>query len=107
MAINDGVRHLVRMVMDEKERRTPRRARALSLSTARKCCMTTKATEGGDTPRKRRARKPRIDTMIRQAEKAGKIVMSVTVEGVTLTFGQPRPAKHNSWDDLEETGTRQ
>jgi hypothetical protein len=56
--------------------------------------------------RKRRERKPNVATMIKQAEKTGKTVTSVTVEGVTLTFDQPSPAKRTSWDDLE-TGTRQ
>jgi hypothetical protein len=56
--------------------------------------------------RRRRERKPSIRTMIKQAEKAGKTVTSVTVDGVTLMFDQPSPAKHSSWDDLE-TGTRQ
>jgi hypothetical protein len=49
------------------------------------------AVEGVDAmkPRNRRARKPRIDTIIKQAEKAGKNVTSVTTpEGVTLTFGE-------------------
>jgi hypothetical protein len=42
------------------------------------------------TSHKRRARKPRIDTMIKQAERAGKNVVSITTpEGVTLTFGEP------------------
>jgi hypothetical protein len=42
------------------------------------------------TSHKRRARKPRIDTMIAQAERAGKNVASITTpEGYTITFGQP------------------
>ena len=67
------------------------------------------AVEGVDAmkpARKRRERKPSVGTLIKQAEKAGKTVTSVTVDGVTLMFDQPSPAKHSSWDDLE-TGTRQ
>jgi hypothetical protein len=57
---------------------------------------------------KRRERKPSIRTMIAQAEKSGKTVANITTpDGYTIKFGQPSPAKHNSWDDLEETGTPQ
>jgi hypothetical protein len=38
---------------------------------------------------RRRKHKPRIDTMIKQAEKAGKTVASITTpEGYTITFGE-------------------
>jgi hypothetical protein len=60
----------------------------------------------GTAKRERRERKPSVATLIKRAEKAGKTVTSVTVDGVTLMFDQPSPAKRNSWDDLE-TGTRQ
>ena len=65
--------------------------------------------DGAEAPkpgRKRRERKPSVATLIKRAEKAGKTVTSVTVDGVTLMFDQPSPAKRSSWDDLE-TGTRQ
>lgn len=56
--------------------------------------------------RKRRERKPNVAALIKRAEKNGKKVTSVTVDGVTLMFDQPSPARRTSWDDLE-TGTRQ
>jgi len=49
---------------------------------------------------RRRQRKPRLDRTIKQAEKAGKTVTSVTTpDGVTLTFGEPAPdANFDEWD---------
>jgi hypothetical protein len=47
----------------------------------------------------RRRRKPSVRTLIKQAEKSGKPVSSVTTpEGVTLQFGAPEPAEAaNPW----------
>jgi hypothetical protein len=50
-------------------------------------------------PRKRRQRKPRIDTMIKAAERAGKKVASITTEGVTLTFGEAADKSANEADN--------
>jgi hypothetical protein len=56
--------------------------------------------------RRRRARKPSVGTLIKQAEKEGKIVTSVTVEGVTLTFGVVKENEANGginvnpWDEV-------
>jgi hypothetical protein len=60
--------------------------------------------------RKRRERKPTLAAALKQASKAGVDVKGATLAAdgsVSLTFGKPSPVKHNSWDDLEETGTRQ
>ena len=49
-----------------------------------------------------RRRKPSVKTLIKQAEKTGKVVTSVTTsDGVTLRFGeseQDQPT--NSWDEV-------
>jgi hypothetical protein len=56
--------------------------------------------------RQKRQRRPRLDRMIAQAEKAtGKSVASITTaDGVTLTFGEGAPAaSNNPWlADLEK-----
>jgi len=61
---------------------------------------------------RRRKHKPRIDTMIKQAEKAGKNVASITTpEGYTITFGPPgaddvKPnGNANPWDEVLRRGT--
>jgi len=55
------------------------------------------------TTRKRRVRKPRIDTMIKRAERAGKNVTSVTTpEGVTLTFGGADKTEADQTNDLDK-----
>jgi hypothetical protein len=49
---------------------------------------TLKARLGLDAVRKRRERRPSVATLIKRAEKAGKVVSAITTaEGVTLTFG--------------------
>jgi hypothetical protein len=50
----------------------------------------------------RRRRPTRVDTLIRQAEKAGKVVTSITTpDGVTLRFGDSdRESSNNSWDEV-------
>jgi hypothetical protein len=62
-------------------------------------------------PRPKRRRKPRLDRMIAQAEKAsGKSITSITTpDGITLTFGEPAPAaSDNPWlADLEKNRTKQ
>jgi hypothetical protein len=52
--------------------------------------------------RQRGKRKPRIDAMIRQAERTGKQVTSITTaDGITLTFGQPESnTTMNPWDEV-------
>ena len=49
--------------------------------------------------RRRSPRKPTIGTLIKQAEKAGRTVTSITTsEGVTLRFGEPNPTEvANPW----------
>jgi hypothetical protein len=57
-------------------------------------------------PTRKRQRKPSIRTLIKQAEKSGKPVTSVTTpEGVTLRFDQPEPTEAgNPWlADLKVT----
>jgi hypothetical protein len=58
------------------------------------------------TPPKQRPRKPRLDRMIAQAEKAsGKRLTSITTaDGTTLHFGEPEPTEAtNPWlADLEK-----
>jgi hypothetical protein len=54
-----------------------------------------------DSKPRRRQRKPRLDRTIKQAEKAGKTVTSVTTpDGVTLTFGESAVdgTNENEWD---------
>ena len=56
-------------------------------------------------PRRQRTRKPRIDALIKRAEKAGKQVSSITTDGVTLTFGEtasggPEAENMNPWDEV-------
>ena len=59
-------------------------------------------------PARRRQRKPNISAMIRQAEKAGKEVSSVTADGVTLQFGRPDATNDTSspWDSVYEAPKR-
>ena len=52
-------------------------------------------------PVRRHQPKPNISTIIKRAEKAGKEVSSVTVDGITLTFGKPEPTNNNTTDDVE------
>jgi hypothetical protein len=48
-----------------------------------------------------RRRPTRVDTLIRQAEKAGKVVTSITTsDGVTLRFGAEQDTSNNSWDEV-------
>jgi hypothetical protein len=53
-------------------------------------------------PTRKRQRKPSIRTLIKQAEKAGKPVSSVTTpDGVTLHFGKTGQATDlNPWDEV-------
>jgi hypothetical protein len=47
-----------------------------------------------------RRRKLRVDALIRQAEKAGKVVTSITTpDGVTLRFDEQNNS-NNSWDEV-------
>ena len=57
-----------------------------------------KAELGAFKQRKSR-RRPRVDRLIAQAEKTGKNVVSITTpDGVTLTFGEPKPTEaSNPW----------
>jgi hypothetical protein len=52
------------------------------------------------TRKRRKPRMPSITAAIRQARKAGLIAGTVTVDGVTLTFGTAAPTQANSneWD---------
>jgi hypothetical protein len=53
--------------------------------------------------RQRRASKPRIDIMIKRAERAGKNVTSVTTpDGVTLTFGGADKTEADQTNDLDK-----
>ena len=67
------------------------------------------AVEGADTGKPaRRQRKPSIGKMIKQAEKAGKNVTSITMpDGVTLTFGQEPTEVGNPWLTAIEKQTQQ
>jgi hypothetical protein len=48
-----------------------------------------------------RQRKPSLSKLIAQAEKSGKTVTSITIEDVTLTFGEPQNSNEtNSWDEI-------
>jgi hypothetical protein len=49
-----------------------------------------------------RRRKLRVDALIRQAEKAGKVVTSITTpDGVTLRFDESKQDNsNNSWDEV-------
>jgi hypothetical protein len=62
---------------------------------------------GADKPKRQRKAKPRIDAMIKQAERTGKQVTSITTpDGVTLTFGQPESNTTNTknpWDTVYDT----
>jgi hypothetical protein len=54
---------------------------------------------------RRRQRKPRLDRTIREAEKAGKSVTSITTpDGVKLTFGEPAPDTSDEWDRRLDRG---
>jgi hypothetical protein len=48
-------------------------------------------------PNAKRARRPKVSALIAEAEKAGKKVSSLTVDGVTLTFVEPEV---NEWDKV-------
>lgn len=50
-------------------------------------------------PRRHRQRKPSVATMIKQAEKSGKAVSSITTpDGTTIHFGEPAPTEaSNPW----------
>jgi hypothetical protein len=54
---------------------------------------------GGEKKKPRCPRKPSIATLIKRAEKAGKTVTSITTpDGVTVTFGEIKPAEaSNPW----------
>ena len=54
-------------------------------------------------------RKPSLRALIKQAEKAGKKVASVTTaEGITLTFGEPKSTEPgNPWLAELNHGTKQ
>jgi len=54
------------------------------------------------SPPPARRRKPRVDALIRQAEKAGKVVTSITTaDGVTLRFDETKQdTANNSWDEV-------
>jgi hypothetical protein len=63
--------------------------------------LQTRAKQPIGTARRRR-RSTRVDTLIRQAEKAGKVVTSITTpDGVTLRFSESdRGSSNNSWDEV-------
>jgi hypothetical protein len=56
--------------------------------------------------KRRRARKPSVATLIKQAEKAGKTVTAITTDGVTLQFGEAKENEANGgtnvnpWDEV-------
>jgi hypothetical protein len=53
----------------------------------------------------RRTRKPSIARTIKQAERAGKKVTSVTMpDGATLRFDEPTPDTANEWDKALSRG---
>jgi hypothetical protein len=52
-----------------------------------------------DNKPSRRTRTPSLPRLIRQAERSGKTVTSVTRGGVTLSFGMAVPSEaNNPWD---------
>jgi hypothetical protein len=59
-------------------------------------------TKSASSSRPTRRRKLRVDALIRQAEKAGKVVTSITTpDGVTLRFDEPEQnTANNSWDEV-------
>jgi hypothetical protein len=57
--------------------------------------------------REPRERKPSVVTLIKRAEKNGKKVTSVTVDGVTFTFGEAQAEPKSATDrELEEFDAR-
>jgi hypothetical protein len=56
--------------------------------------------------RRHRKRKPSIDRLIRQAERSGKKVTSITTAdgATTLTFSEPTPDTGNEWDEALSRG---
>jgi hypothetical protein len=56
-------------------------------------------------PASRRARKPSVRSLVKQAERSGKKVMSVTVDGTTLHFGPQPDIESNPWRDDLRKGT--
>lgn len=62
--------------------------------------MRTKIASSESRPTRRR--KLRVDALIRQAEKAGKVVTSITTpDGTTLRFGEAeQDGSNNSWDEV-------
>jgi hypothetical protein len=50
----------------------------------------------------KRRRRPNIATIIKQAEKAGKTVTGVSLDGVSLTFGQGQLQAPNAANDVNE-----
>jgi hypothetical protein len=50
--------------------------------------------------RPKRPRRPSMRSLIARAEKAGKPVSSVTIDGTTLHFGEPEQPSTNPWDEV-------
>jgi hypothetical protein len=49
-------------------------------------------------PATKRKRRPSVRSLVKQAERTGKQVTSVTVDGTTLHFGsEPEPTETNPW----------
>jgi hypothetical protein len=49
-------------------------------------------------PRLPRHRRPRVDMLLKEAEKGGKTVTSITLpDGTKLTFGEDEQASSNPW----------
>jgi hypothetical protein len=57
-----------------------------------------KAGASSVAPRQRRERRPSVRALIKQAERAGKSVTAVTINGVTLSFGIQGIDETNEWD---------
>jgi len=55
------------------------------------------AFDGLHRPHAKRARRPKVGALIAEAEKAGKKVLSLTIDGVTLKFGE---LDVNEWDEV-------
>jgi hypothetical protein len=62
--------------------------------------MSRTAVKASSASRPARRHRPRVDALIRQAEKARKVVTSITTaDGITLRFDElERDTANNSWD---------
>jgi hypothetical protein len=60
----------------------------------------------GNAKPQRRARKPSLRSLIKQAERAGKTVTSIERDGVTLAFGETATSSDaNPWDEVLKNAT--